>query len=35
MGPITHPTAVNARIAIFLSALPEEQGLDERLKTTA
>jgi len=35
MGPITHPTAVNARIATFLSALPEEQGLDERLKTTA
>ena len=35
MGPITHPAAVNARIATFLSALPEEQGLDERLKTTA
>lgn len=35
MGPITHPDAVNARIAAFLKALPEELDLDERLKTAA
>jgi pimeloyl-ACP methyl ester carboxylesterase len=35
MGPITHPDAVNARIAAFLSALPEELDLDERLKSAA
>jgi pimeloyl-ACP methyl ester carboxylesterase len=33
MGPITHPAAVNARIATFLSALQEELDLDESLKT--
>lgn len=35
MGPITHPAAVNARIADFLRALPEELDLDERLKAAA
>jgi pimeloyl-ACP methyl ester carboxylesterase len=35
MGPITHPAEVNARIATFLSALPEELDLDESLKTAA
>ena len=34
MGPITHPAAVNARIAAFLSGLPEEKRLEESLKAT-
>jgi pimeloyl-ACP methyl ester carboxylesterase len=35
MGPITHPAAVNARIAAFLSALQEELDLEESLKNLA